>query len=592
MRTTVFAGLVIASSANGQTLTFTDVTEQAGLDAGYTAVPMAPPDLTLMMAGGAVGDFNRDGRPDIFVLSGGPAPDRLYINDGDGTFSDQAGAWGVDRAHRGSGATVGDVNADGLPDIYVTSLGDPDGDPTLGAHLLYRNNGDGTFTEVAAQAGVNATPGPAPDGFSAAFGDYDLDGDLDLAAALWVQENPGLALFRNDGSGAFTLVNDQIGLDTTNLRAFTPCFADIDGDRRPELLVAADFQTTSYFVNTGGAFQRLTRQETGLTEDHFGMGAVVADITGDGFLDWFISNIIEDESVGQSPYEGCGQTLYVNQGGAHSFVDVAGGTVLEDGHWGWGTDAADFDNDGDLDIVEVNGWFGRTFEDDPCVLWLNQGDGSFTEAAAQTGLIDTGQGRGVATLDYDLDGDVDVLVFNHNGPLRLFRNDLVGPGANHLRINLDTSAAPHLAPDGVGASVTITVQDEVQRRYVDGGPTYLAVSELTEHFGLGGATVVDEVLVEWSDGSVTRLEDVAANQTLTIGPPDCCACADVNADGIPDWGSFDVDGDGVVDLDDLYACVQEPFDVNGDGAADNADAACLEAFLRRNELADMTAGRR
>jgi len=591
-RASLVMGLcLIAGAAHGQTLAFSDRTAEAGIDASYTPIETTVPTQP-MLAGGAVGDFNRDGWPDLIILSGGPEPDRLYINNADGTFTDRAAEWGVARAHVGAGVAVGDYNADGFTDLYVLGLGAPDEAPAVGAHLLYRNNADGTFTEVAAQAGVDRT-GVFPSGTGAAFGDYDLDGDLDLLAAGWMDGALGNRLFRNNDDGTFTDATDALrGADLGDVRGFTPAIADMDGDRHPELLITGDFQSSAYFVNNrDGTFTHVPRDQAGITDDCFAMGAVVADLNADGWLDWSISNIIEPE-LPQSPYAGCGQVLYLNQGGAHRYVDAAPEAGVEDGHWGWGLDAADFNNDGHPDLAGTNGWWGRTFERDPTMLWLNNADGTFTEVGAALGFDDRGQGRGLVTLDYDRDGDVDIVVLNHDGPARLFRNDLAGPAIGFLRIRLDTSGRPDLAPDGFGASIELTAGGATQHRYVDGAPTYLGVSELTEHVGLGAAEIVDEVRVTWPDATETVLRDIQPDQEIVIRPPPSCAHADADGDGLPDWGMFDVNADGVVDLDDLYAIHRADADVNADGRIDPSDAACLEAFLRRGEAADMTAGRR
>ncbi len=173
--------MVLAGPALGQ-LNFIEAATDAGL--AMTHAPFQDTQWFVMTAGGAVGDFNNDGWQDLFVIHGGTEPDKLFINDGDGTFTDQAAAWGLTDQHRGVGAAVGDYNNDGWQDIYVTSLGIT-ASATTGAHRLYRNDAGTGFTEVAAAADVNTTSTTQPDGYGAAFGDYDLDGDLDLVVAGW-----------------------------------------------------------------------------------------------------------------------------------------------------------------------------------------------------------------------------------------------------------------------------------------------------------------------------------------------------------------------------------------------------------------------
>ena len=262
---------------------------------------------------------------------------------------------------------------------------------------------------------------------------------------------------------------------------------------------------------------------------------------------------------------------------------------VQDADWAWGTDAVDLDNDGDLDIVVVNG-FGST----PNRLFQNNGDGTFTEVGADAGFASLEEGRGVSALDYDLDGDLDLIVFNHGSPVRLLRNETIraapsthgvntiiavenewilrdpadapgGGGANYLRILLDTQHRPDLAPEGIGAWMRVTAGDKVHHRYIHADPTYVSNSERVAHIGLGVAAQADQVEVAWHEGTIVTLDDVAANQTITISAPSFCALADSNADGavdgadlsvvLKDWGpgdgSSDLNNDGVIDGLDL-----------------------------------------
>jgi len=573
----------------------TNTTVEAGIMSAYLG-SADDPSFILYLAGGAVFDADDDGHTDIFVLGSSSSPDKLYINNGDGTFTDRAAESGLDLSHIGSGAVVGDYDADGDLDLFVTSFGADADSVAPGNHILYRNNGDGTFTDVAGSAGVSTTPGTKADGFGAAFGDIDLDGDLDLVVAQWREgndefdrvassgidpfiETPGAVLFVNNGDGTFTENTQALGFGDTTMFGLTPALVDMNGDRYPELLLSADFGTSRYFINnTDGTFTMTSREGSGLIDTN-GMGAVVADITGDGLADWFVSNIC---CQGPNPELWGGQNLFENQGD-DSFIDIAPLAGLQPGEWAWGTDAVDIDNDTDLDLPVVNGWPSDTLMNNR--MFRNNGDGTFTDIAPDIGFASTFSGRGLSTFDYDADGDLDFVVFNHKGPALLFRNDLdQSSGANHLRIDLDTKLRPDLAPNGFGARITLTAGGVTQVRFIDGAPTYLAVSELTEHFGLGAATTVDEIRVLWNDGSETVLGDVAAGQTITIEPPLDCLYADLNRDGAPDWGSFDIDGDGAVDVDDMYALTGNMSDVNGDGSVDAADGACLERFVRRSEI--------
>ena len=191
-----------------------------------------------VMAGGvSVGDFNNDGWPDIYLPGLGTVADMLFINQQDGTFDDEAAAWGVDRVHMGQGSAVGDVNGDGLPDLYIQSFGPADHQAAPGKALLYINqgpdaNGQWTFSEEAEARGVNSVMSVVA-GKGAAFGDIDLDGDLDLYAATW-QYTPGAdgnRLFENDGNGYFTNISaTALPVPDTVLRGFTPKIVDVNND--------------------------------------------------------------------------------------------------------------------------------------------------------------------------------------------------------------------------------------------------------------------------------------------------------------------------------------------------------------------------
>ncbi len=513
---------------------FSEISAELGVNVVHLTSGFSHSNYT---PGGAVGDFNNDGCQDFFAISGGSnnQPDRLFINNCDGTFTNQSAAWGLTAIHRGKGASVGDFNKDGWPDLYVTSAGLVGG-VGPGQHRLYRNNGNGTFTNVAAAAGVNMTAA-VEDGFGSCWGDYDLDGDLDLFVAGFAVSNSGSRLFRNNGDETFTDVTAAIGLFSgtpVNMAGFTPRLVDMDGDRYPELLFAADFGTSRYFRNdTDGTFTDIT-EVSNTSQEENGMGANVGDYNSDGRLDWYVTSIFFP-SIGWT-----GDKLYINLGN-HLYHEAASVLGCADGGYGWGTVLVDFNHDGRLDIAETNGDTqpGSQFWMEPSYLWMQEPNGTFTEMAAASGFNNLGPGRGMVNFDYDNDGDQDVVIFKFNTSLRFFRNDLSGPGTNWLRVFLDTSNVPALAPNGTGARVIATVDGDSQYRWMTSGDNFESHSELSAHFGLGAATIVDELLVEWPDGSTTSLTDVAVNQTITI---------EAGA-GVPG----DVDGDGAVGVTDLLA---------------------------------------
>jgi hypothetical protein len=507
MRTAGFvAGMTLGALHGGPAtaeVAFSDQTAAAGLS--FTPSPRNDMDGRPFYCGGTVGDFDRDGWPDLFLLGGGDVADALFMNDGDGTFTDRADDWGVDVLHRGRAATTGDFNNDGWPDLYVTSGGDLTGGDRTGQHRLYRNNGDGTFTDVAVTAGVNRASPTNTTAAGAAFGDYDLDGDLDLYVCTW-EGSDGNRLFRNDGDETFTDVTEAAGLDQA-FWGYSPRFVDMNGDRFPELLVVADFGTSRYFVNDGGTFTDATASSgTGLEDD--GMGSAVADFNRDGLPDWYVTSIYAQLTVLDGNY------LYVNQGN-DSYTVLAESAGARDGGWSWGTEALDFDHDGFVDLAATNGF--PAYPDKPSQLFRNNGDMTFSEIQFGSGFHHFAQGRSLLTLDYDRDGDMDIALTAYEAPFALFRNDLSGPDTHWIEIALDTDSAPGLAPDGYGSRVVANAGGVTQYAWVDGGTTYAGRSQPVAHFGLGSATVVD-VTVEWADGSTTLLTDLPADQILTASP--------------------------------------------------------------------------
>ncbi len=541
------AGVAVNHSTSGVTLT------------GYTG-------------GACIGDFNRDGWPDLFFISGGNGskPDYLFINNKNGTFTNRAAEWGLTAIHKGKGASITDFDGDGWPDLYVTSAGPAGQAEAVGHHKLYHNNGNGTFTDVAAAAGVATVHPTLPNAWGSCWGDYDHDGDLDLMVGGFSTSNPnnsGNRLFRNNGDGTFTNVTTTIGLfnGMGAIANFSQRFIDMDGDRWPELLMVGDFKNAGfigsrYFKNDGdGTFTDLTVSSHAGAEEN-GMGHCVGDVNNDGRIDWYATSIYSP-SIGWT-----GNKLYRNVG-PHNFTEFSGSAGCFDGGYGWGSVIVDFNHDGWSDIAETNGddASGGQFFNEQSYLWMNDGDGTFTEMAIPSGLIHYGKGRCMLNFDYDLDGDQDVVICTNNGPLSLFRNDLDHnqPDTHWLRIVLDTRGAPGVAPDGFGSKVVVTANGKTFARSIDGGSTFLGVPELSAHFGLGAVLTVNQVKVEWPDGMDTVLTNVPVDQHLSIKHPHACV-ADLTGDAVVDgadlgmliaaWGGHgraDLNLDGHIDGGDL-----------------------------------------
>ncbi|MHC5025590.1 MAG: FG-GAP-like repeat-containing protein [Planctomycetota bacterium] len=561
---------MLSSASEGQ-MSFSDHTSDAGVDVSHeTSIwfTLSSLNVASMIGGAAVGDFDRDGFQDLYFVSGGTVPDRLFMNNGDGTFTEEAAARGIVGLHLGMGVAVGDIDGDGWLDLFVTSLGPAVAPAVPGANILYRNIGNGVFEDVAAAAGVAEIATNFADGFGSAFGDYDLDGDLDLFVAGWVPPSNGNQLMRNNGDGTFTQVTASVDMDLEGTRGFSPMFADMNGDRYPELLLAADFGTSRYFINNGdGTFTDATGLPSGTGLDGNGMGHVVADFDGDGLPDWYVTSIFsEDSSLPAVP--GTGNMLYMNTGD-HQYDERSTRLGVNDGGWGWGTVAFDADHDGRVDLFETNGWSQPNngepeWVDEACYVWRNTDPDGFNDVTDACGIVHNDMGRGMLAVDIDNDADLDLVICSADGPLLLFRNDHDPANGLGLRVLLDTSTRPDLPPDGYGAHVVATIDGIAQHRWLTGGAHYLSQSELSAHFGLAGAATVDTLSVTWTDGETTLLTDVAGGQTLTISPSSP-VFGDVTHDGrvnVEDivavllaWGTADadadVDGSGTVDVGDL-----------------------------------------
>ncbi len=484
-----------ALAAHGSTHLFTDQTTVAGINASTGISSVSP-----ILGGGVVVDFNLDGWQDIYYPSGGNGADKLYLNNADGTFSDVAAAWNINLTHRSSAAAVGDYNNDGLPDIFVTCFGSG-ADPQMGAHHLFRNTGTG-FVDESVAAGVNSCSTIEPDGFGGAWGDIDLDGDLDLAISGFFDEETGNCLMRNNGDGTFTDITTVSGLrpSINGLAGYTPYFIDMDHDRYPELIWIGDFSTSLYYRNDGdGTFTDQTSSSQ-TSMDFSEMGMTVADWNEDGWFDFYVSTIGTNN-------------LYINQGN-HVFVEQAEAAGVMVGGFGWATLSADIDNDSRPDIVTV-AEVGRSYT----FLNLTQGGVlNFEEVAESIGLDAARDGRGVARFDYDNDGDQDLIFFPSGRPVILMRNDLSGSDTNWLRLFLDKDGVKNLPTAGVGSSVRVYTGNRVLLNRIQANSNYLSQSEASAHFGLGSVGRVDRVVVEWSNGMLTELNNVDANQTLSLKP--------------------------------------------------------------------------
>ncbi|MFQ5859648.1 MAG: CRTAC1 family protein [Anaerolineae bacterium] len=471
---------------------FRDVTEQAGVGnpAGVGDAFHIPKSGTkderlrevVMRGGTAWFDYDNDGDLDLYAVNDGP--NALYRNNGDGTFTDVAKEAGADNPVSAMGVSVADYDNDGDLDLYVTNIYWP--------NALLRNNGDGTFTDVAEHAGVTDRHFAA----GSAWGDYDGDGWVDLYVAHYLRE--ANVLYHNNGDGTFTDVSLQTRTNDAGY-GFQPLWTDYDMDGDVDLYVINDFTDNVLYRNEGGGRFTDVTVATGTAAVGGGMGGAVGDYDNDGDFDLFITQFEED-------------TLLANTGGIFSDLsfkaDVANPLI------GWGTEFFDYDNDGDLDLFVNNGFImdNSREREEPNALYRNDGEGSFSDVAPALGLDIRNVGRGAAFGDYDSDGDLDMYVCNIDRPGILYRND--GGNSNHWLMVRTVGAASNRA--GIGAKVWVTAGDRRQVREVRSGSSFLSHNSLDVHFGLGRYTGPVTVEIRWPSGIGQTLTNVRVDQLLTV----------------------------------------------------------------------------
>ncbi|GAB4108886.1 MAG: CRTAC1 family protein [Phycisphaeraceae bacterium] len=528
-------------------------------------------DPRVMTGGAAAGDFDNDGWVDLFFtrIDG---PDKLYKNLGNGTFQDVSASAGFTANLPTNGPAFGDIDNDGDLDLYVSAVVPQSA--TSNRYYLYINNGDGTFTEDAVTRSADITTAVPTSAMSIAFGDYDRDGYLDAMTSDWevLASQSSSRLLRNQGAanpGHFTDVTAAAGLNVypkAYSYRFSPRFTDLDRDGLPDIAIAADFITSQLFWNNGdGTFTDGTIP-AGVGIDRSGMGSTIGDYDGDGDLDWYVTAILNGtyDPVNNPDF---GNKLYRNEGNRVFSEQAYQANVIPQGWW-WGTSWLDYDNDGDLDLMATNGWPGP-FNTDPTTLFRNNGDGTFTDVTAAEGITDTAQGRGLLTLDFDNDGDLDTVVINYNAEPVFYRNDSANGNA-YLRVNTIGTASNR---DGIGAKLILdpdsTITGDEQYREVDGGSNFLSQNEMTVHFGLGTHTgTIDNLTIQWPSGIVQQFFDLTPNQTFDA--IEAYLAGDLNGDGyvgiedlnivLSHWNQTvvsglhhhgDADGDGFVGIDDL-----------------------------------------
>jgi len=526
---------------------FTEVSEQTGLSFRQS-VPFDPPtncitklacQLNVITGGAAVGDYDNDGFPDLFVTTAMSSP-ILFRNAGDGTFDDVTKAAGLERFHSTNGAVWLDLENDGDLDLFVNTVGED-------RYYLYVNDGSGHFTEDAITRGVAMDDGIVKAGTSVATGDYNRDGYLDLHVAEWGPKGSGdygfldpkrpgrSRLFRNLGAakaGHFEDVTSQVGASLDRLQptgeyesvfSYSTAIVDFDGDDWPDLAVAGDYRTSKFFWNNKGIFAEAGKS-SGLAKDVFGMGSAIADLDGDGRLDWLVTSISDGPTCVHNICNSgeIGNHFYRNLGGRQFSDSLSVPLTINAGYWAWGAEFFDYDNDGDLDLAVTNGTDypfttkGDFFTRDPMRFWRNDGT-AMVETSATLGLVDTRSGKALVTFDYDRDGDLDLFISNNQEMPLLFRND--SSNNDWLRVRVLTKNGREAI--GARVIVTPTAGGPPRLAVIGTGSNFLSQSESTAHFGLGkkGGQPVAEVRVHWHDtGADKVLTNVERNQVLVVKP--------------------------------------------------------------------------
>jgi enediyne biosynthesis protein E4 len=522
-------------SASSPGFRLVDVTSPAGIhfrhNSGAYGGKLLPETLG---SGCAFLDYDGDGWQDILLINGmawpnhkqAPTPMRLYRNNRDGTFTDVTQRAGLDLEMYGMGVAVGDYNNDGFPDILVTCVGQ---------NRLFKNTGKGAFIDVTRTSGLAGRTGFST---SALWFDYDRDGFLDLFVCnyvKWSAEHDVFCsldgkqktyctpeayrgetcwLFHNRGNGTFEDATAASGIFDTSSKSLGVALLDYEHDGWPDLLVANDTQPNKLYRNLHNGTFKDVGVEAGIAfsaegKARAGMGVDVADFDNSGSAGIAITNF-DNEMIG----------LYrPARKGTYNDVAIQAGVGLPSQNTlGFGCAFLDADLDGSVDLVVANGHIDETVRNirgnvgyaQPPQLFLNNGQGKFRELgqAVGEGFNQAKVGRGLAYADFDLDGDLDLLMTTNNGPAYLYRNDQLA-GNHSIRFTLVGTQSNR---DAIGARVRIEYDGSSQSRLVKSGSSYLSQSELPVTFGLGKRDKIARVVIEWPNGRIEDYKDLAAGQ--------------------------------------------------------------------------------
>jgi hypothetical protein len=534
-----------ATKCSGRTIPqLEDVTASTHITFTHASDPSKRYIMESMSGGVVLIDYDRDGWPDIYftnqptvdqALKGVSAPGALYHNNHDGTFTDVTAKSGLNTSCLANGGAVGDYNNDGWPDLYVTCLG---------GNVLYRNNGDGTFTDVTDQAHLRDgrySTGAAfgdydNDGFIdlmvANYVDFHLDDMPKFGSAsfckyrgLDVQCGPrglrgaGDSLFHNNGDGTFTDVSKEAGVsDPDGYYGLGVVWTDFNNTGRPDIYIANDSTPKYMYKNLGnGKFDEIGLQSgTAVSEDgseQASMGIALGDYNHTGRPSIYVTNFTDENDL-----------LYRNEGNwDFDEVSYPSGVALPSLPWvKWGTAFVDLDNSGWLDLITVTGHVYPQVDQlpsgggyrQPGLLQMNQKDGTFCDASDEAGpaLMERRVSRGLAVGDLFNDGNMDVVVEDLDGKPMILRNHGV-PGNHWVSFELDGTKSNRAA---LNARIRIVAGGMTQTSEIHSGGSYLSQNDLRVHFGLGTATKIDTIEIRWPSGLVERLTDLAADRFYNV----------------------------------------------------------------------------
>lgn len=482
----------------------------------------------------AAADFDDDGWVDILLPTKLGAYPQLLRNLGNGTFEEIAVERGLVETRPIRAALWMDYDADGRLDLVLAGDCFSRDCTVVPSFLhLYRQNELGHFEEKTVAAGLLETGydnSHHRGGLSA--GDLDGDGYLDLVSAFW---KGGLKVYMNQRDGTFADMTAALGISPGPVAYHQPVMQDFDGDGRVDLFTTVDFTENRLWLNLGNVSGVPSMLEVGHAANCDNamndMGIALGDLDDDGDLDAYITNIF---------HNGYHNILQSNESlpGSPWFTEISGTAGARDGGWGWGTTFFDLENDGDLDIAEVNGWHVGSW-DFPPRLFVNEG-GVFSDQATESGWGEVEWGSSLVAVDYDQDGDLDLLetlpklsTGGSKGAIHVHQNQLVGgqPSTRYLLVRPRMSGPNHRA---IHARIAVETGDTTRYRWIGAGGSYLGQEPAEAFFGLGSATSIDRLEIRWPDGRLTVKHRVAVDQVLTV-ENDGIFSSDFESGNILDW---------------------------------------------------------